>query len=95
MNDEISSVLKFPDLVEMSPSVGVTWLLGSPVNQSLNALVLRHSNFTGSLRVGVIVIVVVGSPVLPTVKVLVADGLTIEFEFSIDYTANITLTHFI
>ena len=60
------------------------------MNQSLNALVLRHSNFTGSLRVGVIVIVVVGSSVLPTVKVLVADGLTIEFEFLIDYTANIT-----
>ena len=38
---------------------------------------------------------VVGSSVLPTVKLLVADGLTIEFEFSIDYTANITLTHFI
>ena len=71
MNDEIYSVLSCPDLVEISPSVGVTRLLGSPVNQSLNALVLGHSSFTGSLRVGVIVIVVVGSSVLPTVKVLV------------------------
>ena len=42
------------------------------MNQFLNALVLRHSNFTGSLRVGVIVIVVIGSSVLPTVKVLVS-----------------------
>ena len=49
------------------------------MNQSLNALVLRHSNFTGSLRVGVIVIGVIGSSVLPTVKVLVADGLAIVF----------------
>ena len=72
MNDEIYSVLSYPDLVEISPSVGVTRLLGSPVNQSFNALVLRHSNFTGSLRVGIILIVVVGSSVLPTVKVLVA-----------------------
>ena len=73
MNNEISSVLSCPGVVLISPSVGVTRILqpGSPVNQSLNLSDLWHSNFTGWLRVGVIVIVVVGSSVLPTVKVLV------------------------
>ena len=50
------------------------------VYQFFPIMVLSHSNFTGSLRVGVIVIGVVGSSVLPTLIVLIADGLTIIIE---------------
>ena len=49
-----------------------------PVYQFLAVVCLSHSNFTGWLRVGVIVIGVVGSSVLPTLSVLIAEGLTIS-----------------
>ena len=76
LNDEIVIVLtNVKGILERSPSVLVTVV--PSVYQFLVTPGLSHSNFTGWLRVGVIVIGVVGSSVLPTLIVLIADGLTI------------------
>ena len=77
------SVRAVPGVRAMSPLDVPTTVLGSPVYQFLRVPVLSQYNFTGWLGVGVIVIGVVGSSVLPTVIVLIADGLTTDCTYSI------------
>ena len=77
------SVRAVPGVVAIFPLDVPTTVLGSPVYQFLRVPVLLHTNFTGWLRVGVIVIGVVGSSVPPTVIVLIADGLATDCTYSI------------